>query len=109
MQLTGYLEGSRKIFHLEFVYDGSNFQTSVWNQLKKIPYGETRSYKEIAVGVNSLKSAIAVGRACGKNPIPIFIPCHRVIGSDGNLIGYGGGIKMKKQLLEIEKNSIQCN
>jgi methylated-DNA-[protein]-cysteine S-methyltransferase len=103
-QLAEYLNGSRKVFHLEFVYGGSSFQMSVWDQLKKIPYGETRSYGEIATAIGKPGAAIAVGGACGKNPISIFIPCHRVVGSDGNLTGYGGGIHIKKQLLEMEKN-----
>jgi methylated-DNA-[protein]-cysteine S-methyltransferase len=102
MQLKEYLDGSRQIFDLGLAIDGSVFQTSVWNELKKIPYGKTKTYKEIAVAINSPKSYRAVGKACGQNPIPIFISCHRVIGSTGKLTGYGGGIDIKKKLLEIE-------
>ncbi|MDR2781664.1 MAG: methylated-DNA--[protein]-cysteine S-methyltransferase [Holosporaceae bacterium] len=105
VQLRKYLDGSRQIFDLDFAIDGSVFQTSVWNQLMKIPYGKTKTYKEIAVAVNNPRSCIAVGRACAKNPIAIFIPCHRVIGFDGNLTGYAGGLNIKKKLLEIENNS----
>jgi methylated-DNA-[protein]-cysteine S-methyltransferase len=104
MQLKEYLDGSRQIFDLGLTIDGSVFQTSVWNELKKIPYGKTKTYKEIAVAINNPKSHRAIGKACGQNPIPIFIPCHRVIGSAGNLTGYGGGINIKKKLLEIENN-----
>ncbi|MDR2682100.1 MAG: methylated-DNA--[protein]-cysteine S-methyltransferase [Holosporaceae bacterium] len=110
-QLIEYLTGIRQYFDLELVYDGSIFQTSVWNQLKKIPYGKTKSYREIAEAINNPKSCIAVGGACSKNPIPIFIPCHRVIGSNGKLTGYGGGIDLKKRLLEIESktNAVQSS
>jgi methylated-DNA-[protein]-cysteine S-methyltransferase len=76
---------------------------SVWNELKKIPHGKTKTYGEIAVAIGNSKSCRAVGRACGQNPISIFIPCHRVIGSDENLTGYAGGMSMKKKLLEIER------
>ncbi|MDR3155743.1 MAG: methylated-DNA--[protein]-cysteine S-methyltransferase [Holosporaceae bacterium] len=102
-QLQEYLNGSRTKFDLKFEYGGSNFQMAVWDQLKKIPYGETRTYKKIADNSNNPKSCRAVGVACGQNPIPIFIPCHRVIGSNGNLTGYGGGLHIKKRLLEMEK------
>jgi methylated-DNA-[protein]-cysteine S-methyltransferase len=102
IQLKEYLDGSRQIFDLDFYLDGSVFQMSVWNELKKIPYRKTKTYKEIAVAIDNPKSCRAVGKACGQNPIPIFIPCHRVIGSDGNLTGYAGGIDLKKKLLEIE-------
>ncbi|MDR0580948.1 MAG: methylated-DNA--[protein]-cysteine S-methyltransferase [Holosporaceae bacterium] len=105
VQLVEYSKRLRKVFDLKFVYNGSNFQISVWNQLKKIPHGETRTYKEIARAINNPASAVAVGRACAQNPISIFIPCHRVIGSDGSLTGYGGGINLKKKLLEIEKTA----
>jgi methylated-DNA-[protein]-cysteine S-methyltransferase len=104
-QLAEYLDGTRKKFDLELIYGGSKFQTSVWNQLMQIPYGETKSYKEIACFVNNPKSCLAVGKACGKNPIPIFVPCQRVIGSNGDLTGYGGGIDLKKKLLDMEKKS----
>jgi methylated-DNA-[protein]-cysteine S-methyltransferase len=101
-QLGEYLAGLRKTFDLKLEYAGTDFQMETWSQLEKIPYGETRSYKEIACAVNNPKSSIAVGQACHRNPIPIFIPCHRVIGSSGNITGYGGGIALKKKLLKIE-------
>jgi methylated-DNA-[protein]-cysteine S-methyltransferase len=103
IQFHEYLNGSRTKFDLKLEYTGSDFQMAVWNQLKKIPYGKTVTYKKIARNLGSSKSCRAVGVACGKNPISIFIPCHRVIGSNGNLIGYGGGLHIKKHLLEMEK------
>jgi methylated-DNA-[protein]-cysteine S-methyltransferase len=103
-QLTEYPDGSRQIFDLDLAIDGSVFQNSVWNKLKEIPYGKTKTYKEIAVAINNPGSCRAVGKTCGKNPIPIFIPCHRVIGSDGNLTGYAGCINIKKKLPETESN-----
>ncbi|MDR0581173.1 MAG: methylated-DNA--[protein]-cysteine S-methyltransferase [Holosporaceae bacterium] len=105
VQLQEYLNGSRTTFDLKLEYVGSDFQMAVWDQLKKIPYGKTKTYKEIACNLNSPKSCRAVGIACGRNPISIFIPCHRVIGSNGNLIGYGGGLHIKKRLLEMEKTN----
>jgi len=103
IQLNEYLNGARTEFDLKLEYSGSDFQMAVWDRLKKIPYGKTKAYKEIALELNTPKSSKAVGGACGRNPIPIFIPCHRVIGSDGNLIGYVGGVPTKKCLLEMEK------
>jgi methylated-DNA-[protein]-cysteine S-methyltransferase len=102
-QLNEYFFGKRKQFGIEVEYSGTDFQLSVLEQLKKIPYGKTKTYKEIACETGNSKSAVAVGQACGKNPIPIFIPCHRVIGSNGSLVGYAGGINLKKKLLEIER------
>jgi methylated-DNA-[protein]-cysteine S-methyltransferase len=108
-QLHEYLNGSRTMFDLKFEYSGSDFQMAVWDQLKKIPYGKTKTYKEIARDLGSPKSCRAVGIACGKNPISVFMPCHRIIGSNGNLTGYGGGLHIKKHLLEMEKNGIKCS
>jgi len=87
--------------------NGTKFQIRVWEELKKIPLGETRTYKQIAESIGSPKSARAVANACGKNPFPVTIPCHRVIKSDGSLGGYSaiGGVSKKKELLEQEKNS----
>jgi methylated-DNA-[protein]-cysteine S-methyltransferase len=102
-QLNEYLNGSRTMFDLKLEYSGSDFQMAVWNQLEKISHGKTITYQEIARNLGSPKSCRAVGIACGKNPISIFIPCHRVIGSNGNLTGYGGGLHIKKYLLEMEK------
>lgn len=106
VQLNEYLSGSRREFALNIECDGTDFQMSVWNQLQLIPYGATKTYKDIAESINRPKSSLAVGMACSKNPVPIFIPCHRVIGSNGKLTGYSGGIDIKKQLLEIEQQSI---
>ena len=102
-QIFDYLAGKRKSFTLPLAVEGTEFQQSVWNALKMIPYGETRSYKEIAVKIGNPKACRAVGMANNKNPISIIIPCHRVIGANGNLIGYGGGLEIKAQLLELEK------
>ena len=84
--------------------NGTDFQVQVWKEIKKIPKGETRSYKEIAIAIGSPKASRAVANACGKNPYPIFIPCHRVVKSDGSVGGYSGigGIKKKKELLDQE-------
>ena len=102
-QLDEYFSGKRKVFDLPLDPQGTEFQRSVWRALKEIPYGETRSYKQIANAIGNPKACRAVGMANNKNPIWIIIPCHRVIGADGSLTGYGGGIKMKQKLLEIER------
>ena len=105
-QLFEYLAGKRKNFELPLLKDGTDFQISVWNELIKIPYGETRSYKDIAVAINNEKAVRAVGMANNRNKISIFIPCHRVIGSDKKLVGYGGGLEIKKFLLNLEKMNL---
>ncbi|EEY35488.1 methylated-DNA--[protein]-cysteine S-methyltransferase [Pseudoleptotrichia goodfellowii] len=105
-QLFEYLAGKRKDFELPLLRDGTDFQISVWNELIKIPYGETRSYKDIAVAINNEKAVRAVGMANNRNKISIFIPCHRVIGSDKKLVGYGGGLEIKKFLLNLEKMNL---
>lgn len=102
-QLLEYLSGKRKEFNLPLSPIGTEFQRTVWNALQQIPYGETRSYGEIAKNIGKIKAARAVGMANNKNPIPIFIPCHRVIGANGKLVGYAGGLDVKKYLLAIEK------
>jgi methylated-DNA-[protein]-cysteine S-methyltransferase len=101
-QLREYFSLKRKIFDLKLDLVGTEFQKKVWNELLKIPYGETISYKELAIRLGNLASIRAVGGANGANPIPIVIPCHRVIGSDGKLVGYGGGLHIKEKLLELE-------
>lgn len=103
-QLNEYLLGERKDFDLPLLPEGTDFQQKVWKALREIPFGETKSYGEIAKNIGNPKAARAVGMANNKNPIPIFIPCHRVIGSNGKLVGYAGGIKIKEHLLTIEKN-----
>ena len=104
-QLFEYLNGKRKKFDLPLLKEGTDFQISVWNELLKIPYGETRSYKDIAIAINNEKAVRAVGMANNRNKIPIFIPCHRVIGSNKKLVGYGGGLEIKKFLLNLEKKN----
>lgn len=103
-QLAEYFEGKRKHFDLPYEATGTPFQRSVWDALQTIPYGETRSYKQIAEQIRSPKACRAVGMANNKNPLPILIPCHRVIGSNGKLVGYAGGMEIKEALLMLEKN-----
>ena len=101
-QVSEYFFKRRKTFDIPLSLAGSEFQKKVWSALQSIPYGETRSYKQIAEIVGNKNAARAVGMANNRNPIPIIIPCHRVIGSDGKLVGYGGGIERKKYLLKME-------
>lgn len=101
-QLSEYFNGERKSFDFPFKMEGTPFQKKVWSALCEIPYGETRSYKEIAIAIGSPKACRAVGMANNRNPIAIVIPCHRVIGSNGDLVGYAGGIEVKKALLKLE-------
>lgn len=103
-QINEYLEGKRNSFDLLLEPEGTEFQKKVWNALKEIPYGETRSYGEIAKTIGNEKAARAVGMANNKNPIMIIIPCHRVIGANGKLVGYSGGIDIKEKLLNLEKD-----
>lgn len=105
-QLDEYLKGERKTFHLSLAPNGTEFRKKVWDTLLDIPYGETRSYKEIATIIGNEKATRAVGQANNKNEIPIFIPCHRVIGSNGSFTGYAGGIDLKTKLLDIEKSKM---
>lgn len=104
IQLDEYFQGKRTTFSLPFKLTGTPFQLAVWKELQNIPYGQTTSYKEIAQKMNKPKAYRAVGMANNKNPLPIIIPCHRVIGSNGKLIGYAGGLKLKNYLLELEKS-----
>lgn len=104
-QLDEYFAGERKVFDLPITFNGTDFQKKVWRALCEIPYGETRSYKEIAITIGNEKACRAVGMANNKNPITIIVPCHRVIGSNSKLVGYAGGLDMKKGLLELEKNN----
>ena len=103
-QLSEYLKGERKCFDLPFNPRGTEFQRQVWKALCDIPYGETRSYKQIAEAIGNPKAVRAVGMANNRNPLLIVIPCHRVIGSNGKLVGYGAGIAMKEYLLKLEKS-----
>jgi methylated-DNA-[protein]-cysteine S-methyltransferase len=102
-QLEAYFAGERTDFDLELSLAGSEFQRRVWQALLTIPYGETRSYGEIAEQIGASGAARAVGLANGRNPIAIIVPCHRVIGASGSLTGYGGGLERKQSLLELER------
>lgn len=104
-QLKEYLAGRRREFGIPLVLEGTPFQQAVWKALTAIPYGETRSYGQIAESIGKPKACRAVGMANNKNPIAIFIPCHRVIGANGKLVGYAGGLDMKEKLLALEKKS----
>lgn len=105
-QLQEYFAGKRKDFELPLVLEGTEFQLLVWRNLQKIPYGETISYGQLARRIGSPDAARAVGLANGSNPIPIIIPCHRVIGSSGDLTGFGGGLPVKKKLLALESKQL---
>lgn len=105
-QLDEYFAGRRQTFDLALAPEGTSFERSVWTELSRIPFGETRSYAEIARAIGRPGAARAVGRANGANPIPIVVPCHRVIGADGSLTGFGGGLETKSRLLELEGASL---
>jgi methylated-DNA-[protein]-cysteine S-methyltransferase len=102
-QLEQYFAGKRKVFDLPLAPEGTEFQRKVWDALCGIPYGETRSYKQIAEVIANPKACRAVGMANNRNPISIVIPCHRVIGANGDLVGYGGGLDKKVWLLQLEE------
>jgi methylated-DNA-[protein]-cysteine S-methyltransferase len=101
-QLHAYFAGQLREFRIPLDLRGTDFQMRVWRQLQTIPFGETRSYLQIAAAIGSPRAVRAVGAANGANPIPIIVPCHRVIGASGKLVGYGGGLPMKKRLLALE-------
>jgi AraC family transcriptional regulator of adaptative response/methylated-DNA-[protein]-cysteine methyltransferase len=105
-QLDEYFAGKRKIFDLSLVLAGTPFQRAVWQTLRTIPYGKTISYKEEAQRIGRPTAIRAVARANGANPISIVIPCHRVIGKNGNLVGYGGGLGRKQWLLDLERGHV---
>ena len=107
LQLQEYFEGKRKIFTLSLDIQGTEFQIKVWTELLKIPYGSTKTYLDISRAIGDQKATRAVGNANGKNKISIVIPCHRVIGADGKLTGYAGGLHIKKWLLDFERKSHQ--
>ena len=104
-QLNEYFEGRRIEFTMPLVTPGTSFQETVWEELRRIPYGSTRSYKQQAEAINNPEAVRAVANANGVNRISILIPCHRVIGSDGQLTGYGGGLWRKKWLLDLESRT----
>ena len=102
-ELEEYFAGVRQVFDLPLAPKGTVFQQRVWHALQQIPYGQTASYKQLAAAVGNPLACRAVGGANNKNPLPIFIPCHRVIGTDGKMVGYAGGLKIKQFLLELEQ------
>jgi len=102
-QIKEYLSGTRQRFDIPLKLHGTDFQLSVWNALLTIPYGETRSYRDIAEQIGNPRSCRAVGMANNRNPVAIIVPCHRVIGADGSLTGFGGGLELKQQLLDLEQ------
>lgn len=106
-QLREYLAGERRTFDLPLRQPGTSFQQKVWQALADIPYGEVRSYGQIAAAIGRPKACRAVGGANHQNQLPIFLPCHRVVGADGSLTGYGGGLAIKKALLELERNTLE--
>jgi len=101
-QIAEYFAGKRQVFDLPISYQGTHFQERVWGQLLKVPFGKTASYQDIARGVGNPLAVRAVGAANGKNPISLIVPCHRIIGSNGTLVGYGGGLWRKEWLLKHE-------
>ncbi len=106
LQLDTYFSLRRKKFNLPIHLRGTDFQRACWNAIKAIPWGETKTYKDIAESLGRPKAVRAVGFANSRNPLPIVVPCHRVIGSDGSLTGYGGGLPVKRYLLDLEKGKI---
>jgi methylated-DNA-[protein]-cysteine S-methyltransferase len=103
IQLAEYFAGERTTFDLALHPTGDSFGLAVWEQMTRIPYGETRSYGDLARALGDRSLAQAVGRACGRNPLPVVIPCHRVVGADGSLVGFGGGLDRKRFLLDLEQ------
>src|SRR5574338_137480 len=101
-QLREYFSGIRKHFNVPLDIEGSEFQKKIWNELQNIPYGKTISYKSLSEKLGDVKAIRAVGKANGQNPVAIIIPCHRVIGADGSLVGYAGGLAIKEKLLHLE-------
>ena len=106
-QLEAYFAGELKAFEVKLAPEGTEFQKSVWRALCEIPYGETRTYKEIAISVGKPKAYRAVGLANNRNPISIIVPCHRVIGTNGKLTGYASGLDVKEFLLRLEENNLR--
>lgn len=106
-QLEAYFSGELKSFDIKLAAEGTEFQKSVWKALCEIPYGETRSYKDIAVSIGNPKACRAVGLANNRNPIAIIVPCHRVIGANGKLTGYASGLDVKEFLLKLEENNLR--
>ena len=101
-ELHAYFAGDLRRFEVPLDMEGTVFQKRVWGELERIPFGETRSYRQVAEAIGTINAVRAVGAANGANPVPIVVPCHRVIGSSGKLVGYGGGLELKKKLLALE-------
>lgn len=106
-QVTEYLSGQRRDFDFPYILHGTPFQEKVWQALRAIPYGETRTYSQLAAAVGSPKACRAVGMANRQNPILLAVPCHRVVGADGGLVGYAAGLDMKEALLALEKRVLE--
>jgi methylated-DNA-[protein]-cysteine S-methyltransferase len=106
-QLRAYFGGELKSFDVPLEIAGTEFQRRVWSALRTIPYGQTRSYSEIAAQIGAPQAVRAVGAANGRNPIPIIVPCHRVIGASGSLVGFGGGLEWKRLLLDLEATYVE--
>jgi methylated-DNA-[protein]-cysteine S-methyltransferase len=104
-QVDEYLAGNRRQFDIPLLMIGTNFQRRVWNELINVPYGSTATYVQIARAIGNEKAVRAVGQANRANPIPMIVPCHRIIGSAGELVGYGGGLSVKKRLLKLEQEN----
>ena len=108
-QLDEYLKGRRRKFDIPLLMVGTDFQKRVWNVLTKVPYGYTSTYLQVAKDVGNERAVRAVGNANAANPISIIVPCHRIIGSGGELVGYGGGLSLKRRLLELERRNISTS
>ncbi len=108
-QLTEYFNSQRQSFDLPLQFEGTPFQCEVWQALREIPYGETRSYRDIAGRIHRPKAMRAVGAANGRNPLSVIVPCHRVIGANGSLTGFAGGLEVKQQLLTLEANNFRTD
>jgi methylated-DNA-[protein]-cysteine S-methyltransferase len=106
-ELQAYFRGELKSFDVPLEIVGTDFQKRVWNTLRTIPYGQTRTYSEIAAQIGAPRAVRAVGAANGRNPVPIIVPCHRVIGASGSLVGFGGGLEWKRLLLELEATHVE--
>lgn len=102
-KIMEYLHGERTTFDIPYELEGTDFQKKVWKELTRIPYGQTRTYKDMASAIGNKNASRAVGMANNKNPLMIVVPCHRVIGTNGKLVGYAGGLDMKKELLDLEQ------
>ena len=105
-QIGEYLRGERRDFDVPIRLEGTDFQLLVWNALRTIPYGETRTYAQVAARIGRPKAVRAVGGANHNNPLPLLVPCHRVVGTDGRLVGFGGGLEIKRRLLELEGTAL---